>query len=253
MPRLNAFAVLLLAASTLLAKPPGSYPLGWLRIQGGPLNESNSEGIKTPTGYGAGLGMWFNRWLGAELDVLTARLKDENDLWEANETHMDLALLFAPPTVDGSWKPYLRLGGGATRLEQPLALVPRTSTRANYVAGLGLQGFLGSHGLVTLEARGTDVRSSTPRTEIQYLVGLGLRWGGKAPAARPYEGSPDLFLQRPLIEKAEPAPGREPAVQPAEPGQNPAVQPAEPGKNPIIQVTPPGEGPAVPLIQKAEP
>lgn len=247
MRRPNGFTFILLAASTLLAKPPDTYPNGWLRIQGGALNQSNAEGIKNSTGYGAGFGMWFNRGVGWELDALAARLKDKDNLWQANETHLDLTLLFAPPTMDGSWKPYLRLGGGSSKLDQPLALVPRASTRANYVAGLGFQGFLGSHGLFTLEARGTSVRSSTARTELQYLAGLGLRWGGgtasaSAPAPAPEETGRDLFPQRPVIEKVEPAPDHAPAVQPAEPGQVPA-----------IQATPPGEGPALPLIQKAEP
>jgi hypothetical protein len=240
---LNGFAFILLAASTLLAKPPDSYPFGWLRVQGGPLNESNAPGIKKTTGMGAGFGMWFNRGVGWELDTLSARLKDKDGLWQADETHLDLSLLFAPPGADGSWKPYLRLGGGTSKLAQPLALVPRSSSRANYVGGLGLQGFLGSHGLVTLEVRSTSVRSSTARSEMQYLVGLGLRFGGAGQAATPpSEASPDLFPQRPLIEKVQPAPGGEPAVQPTQPGENPAVQ-----------VTPQGEGPALPLIQKVEP
>jgi hypothetical protein len=245
MRRLNGFAFLLLAAATLPAKPPDSYPFGWFRVQGGSLTENNSPGIKKTSGYGAGFGMWFNRGVGWELDGLAARLKDQAGLWQANENHLDLSLLFAPPAAEGSWKPYLRLGGGTSRLDQPLSLVPRSSTRPNYVAGLGTQVFLGSVGLFTLEARGASVRSRTARTEMQYLVGLGLRFGGggggtSAPA--PANLDRDLFPQRPLIEPAGPEAGRDPVVQPAAPGEGPAVQ-----------VAPADGGSSRPLIQKAEP
>lgn len=255
MRRLSGSAFLLLAAATLTARPPDTYPLGWLRIQGGPLVQNNSACIKQSVGYGAGLGMWLNRGVGWELDALAGRLKDKDDRWQASETHLDLSLLFAPPAAAGSWKPFLRLGGGASKLEQPLALVARTSTRANYVGGLGVQAFAGSHGLVTLEIRNTSVRSTTPRTELQYLVGLGLRWGGGGGGrSAPAPAGGELFPQRPAIEPARPGQGQAPAVQPAPPpkGQEPAVQPAPPGPGPAVRPAPAGQGPAQPLVRKAE-
>jgi hypothetical protein len=262
MHRLIGMPLLLLAA-VLPAATPG-YPATWLRVQGGLLRESNSPCLKQASGYGAGIGMWLNRGVGWELDALSARLKDKDGLWTARELHLDLSLLFAPP-ADGAWKPFLRLGGGASRLDQPLALVPRASTRANVLGGVGLMGLVGAHGLLSLEARGTSVRTTTPRSELQYLVGLGLRWGGRAaPAAGP-DGR-DLFPQRPLVEPAGPGPGTEPAVrpavpapdrapavQPAAPGQGPAVQPAPRGQGSTVQPAPRGQGPALPLVRKPEP
>ena len=252
MPALNRLALLLLAAPALLAAPPAGFPVTWARLQGGSLTENNSDCIKHTVGYGAGVGQWLTSLAGWELDAVTGQLKDKAGLWKANEVHLDLSLLLAPPT-DWNVKPFLRAGGGVSQLDQPLALVPRSSTRANYVGGLGLQMFFGEHGLATLEVRGMTVRTSVARGEMQALVGIGLRFGGAAAAPARGQAEAGLPPPRPMIERVQPAPGQAPAVQPVPPasGRAPAVQPAPPAQGAPVRPAPPAPGP--PPVQKVGP
>jgi hypothetical protein len=256
MHRWTGPALLLLAAPALLAEPPGYGPFSWAQVQAGTLNQNNSACIKNSVGFGGAVGAWVGPSLGWEVSVLSASLKDQPGWWTARELHLDGSLLLAPENATGTWRPFLRGGLGASKLQAPLTLVPRDSTRLNLMAGAGVQAYFGTSGLATLEARGVNVRTMVPRTEVQLLAGLGFRWGGGTSAGTG-RTEPSLPLPEPPppVEQRQPEPGDQgPAVQPAPPslpGQGPSVQPAPPspsGQGPSVQPappSPPGQGPAV--------
>ena len=253
MRRLNGLA-LVLATSALVAMGPDDGSRAWIQIQGGLVTQPSSSGIGSEPGFGLGLGWQSTGLWGWEASLLEASLKGQTGHWKARETHLDGSILLDPFVPSGAWRPFLRAGVGGSSLHSPLSLSLRSSTRLNLVAGLGTQYLFGGRGLGTLELRSMSVRSSVPRTEVQFLLGLGWRWGTHtgpgpmAPADRPFPGpGPEPWVQ-PL-----PAPGPGPWVRPVpgsdqvpihrdpapEQGQGPWVRPVDPEPGPkVIQPAP---------------
>ncbi|WP_306591580.1 OmpA family protein [Geothrix sp. 21YS21S-4] len=226
----NLIVLSCLAALPLSADPaPPLERFGWAQVQGAFLSQENSACVKDATGFGLGIGHWVSPRWGWELSYLNARLEREGNLWKAKEDHLDATALFRPFLATGRWIPFLRAGAGASRLESPLSLTDRATTRLNLMAGVGTQVLFGSQGLGSLEVRAVTVETSTRRQEFQALVGFGVRWGAPvAVAAAVVPAAP------PTPEPA-PAPAPEPVVAPAPP---PAPEPAPVVPAPALVVAP---------------
>lgn len=253
MRRLNGLA-LVLATSALVAMGADDGSRTWIQVQGGLVTQQPSSDIGSEPGFGLGWGRQSAGLWGWEASLLEASPKGQTGHWTARETHLDGSILLDPFVPSGAWRPFLRAGAGGSNLQSPLSLSLRSSTRLNLVTGLGAQYLFGERGLGTLELRSMNVRSSVPRTEVQFLLGLGWRWGthaGPGPVApedRPFPGPGPAPWVQPL-----PAPGPEPWVVPVpgsdqapirrDPdsgqGEGPRVRPADPGPGPkVIQPAP---------------
>ncbi len=223
--RLPSKLMFLLAVSVLAAGGPATHgPDGWVQGQLALLSQENSACMKDSLGIGLGGGQWvWPRW-GWEATFLHSRLEPTSRLWKAHEDHLDATALFRPFLDTGRWIPFLRAGVGASRLQNPLSISGATTTRLNLLAAAGTQVLFGPRTLGTLELRTTTVESSSRRQELAALVGLGYRFGGRAPAA--------------------PAPVNAPAP---EPQPTPALPP-EPLPKPSVStvVVPPPPAPVAP-------
>jgi len=202
---------LALVCSALAAWPPDDGRRAWLLVQGGRVSQQNASGIGSAPAFGLSLGRQVTVLWSWEASLLQASPRDQAGLWKARETHFDGSVLLDPFPTSGAWRPYFRAGLGGSSLQSPLSLSLRSSTRMNLVAGLGGQYLFGDRGLGSLEVRSMSIRTYQPRTEVQLLLGLGLRWGastGQGPVVpddRPFPGSGPA----PLVQRA-PEPG--PAV-----------------------------------------
>ena len=173
--RLLNGSVLILASSVLMAQQPMPEVRTWAQVQGGLATQHNAPCIKDEPAFGGGVGQWLGPRWGWEASLLEASLQDRAGLWTAREVHLDGSVLLAPFPSTGAWRPFLRAGLGGTRLPSPLSLGPGATTRLNLAGGVGAQYTFRQHGLFSLEARSTSVRSQDARTEFQFLLGFGLR------------------------------------------------------------------------------
>ena len=180
----------------------------WVQLQGGAAVPRFADCLKTAPAFGLAAGQWLTPRWGWQAALLAASPRDSAGQWQARELHLDGSVLFGPFSLSGPIRPFLEAGLGASRLDNPLSLGPGTTTRLNLVSGLGVQWALGGHGLATLEARAADIYSVVPRTEVQGLMGLGLRWGAQGrPAPR--------ALPPPVAPLPEPEPAPQPRPLPA--------------------------------------
>ena len=172
---------LLLALPCHCAQAPS-----WVELQGGVAVPRFADCLKTSPAFGLAEGQWVSPRWGWEVGLLAASPRDSAGRWKAWELHLDALALYAPFSLSGPVKPFLEAGLGASRLDNPLSLGPGSTTRLNLMGGLGAQASLGSHLLVSLETRAADIYTLAPRTELQALLGIGLRWGaGPGPAPQP--------------------------------------------------------------------
>lgn len=223
--------MLLAACSTASLWADTDHPK-WVQVQLAHLTQENSACMKDSTGFGLGLGSWFKPRWGWEGTYLRSQLEPTSQLWKASEDHLDATLLYRPFLQTGRWVPFLRAGAGFSRLENPLSLNGSASTRMNLLVGAGTQVLLGARSLGTLELRSTTVESSTRRQELEALVGVGVRWGGSAPAR---------------LVAPSPVPAPAPAPAPAAPPPAPvAVQAPAPLPAPVVAPVPePAPAPVV--------
>jgi len=213
-PKLPLLALLAVAG---LSAAPNTPPkdFSWVQGQLAFLSQENSACVKDSTGFGLGLGQWFNPRWGWEATFLHSQLEQQQGLWKASEDHLDGSLLFKPFTLETSrWIPFLRVGAGFSRLENPLSLSARTSTRLNLMAGAGTQYLFGDQTLGTLELRSVSVESSARRQEIQLLAGVGYRWGGTRKYVPPPAPAPEPIPVAVVVPAPAPAPAPEPVRAP---------------------------------------
>ncbi len=237
MRTLVALSCLLTLPALAVAPPDATADFHWAQGQLAFLSQENSACVKDSLGFGLGLGHWFRPRWAWEATFLHSRLEREGGLWKANEDHLDGSALFRPFLDTGRWIPFVRLGAGVSRLENPLSLSGSTTTRMNLMVGVGTQVVLGARSMGSLELRSTTVETSARRQEFAALVGFGFRWGAPAPLA-----------------VSGPAPMPEPAPQPTPPTPEPApVAPPvpQPAPAPVLPPPPPptahvdtGTGPA---------
>lgn len=208
---MRTFAALscLLSMSTLVAAPSDSpATFTWGQVQWARLSQQNSACTKDTNGLGVGAGQWFQPRWGWEATYLRSELEPTTNLWKASEDHLDATVLFRPFLDTGRWIPFVRVGAGASRLENPISLSANTTTRLNLMVGAGTQVLLGAQGLGSLELRSVTVESSTRRQELEALVGVGFRWG--APTRMKAVAVPPAPEPEPL-----PAPVPPPTPEPA--------------------------------------
>lgn len=227
---------LILGVAALAAGEPATY--SWAQLQGGFLRQDNADCVDHASVLGLSGGHWLERLpgFGWEATYAQSRLEGFSGLWKAKEQHLDGGVLYRPWVPRGGWVPFLRAGLGFSRLEAPLSLSGSDSTRLNLQAALGAHVPLGQRFLGSLELRGTSIRTSTVRTEVALLAGVGLRWGRTAPVP-----------PAPIPASAEPAPEAAPKVEPApmpEPAPVPVSVPepapiAPPDPQPAPQPPPP--------------
>ena len=142
------------------AEPPATFD--WAQVQVAALSQQNSACMKDSTGFGLGVGQWFQpRWgrphWGWEALYLHSRLEPTTQLWKANEDHLDATALYRPFLWTGRWIPFLRAGAGVSQLKSPLSLTGSSTNRLNLVGAIGTQVLLGRRGLGSLELRSTTV------------------------------------------------------------------------------------------------
>ncbi|NWJ40415.1 MAG: OmpA family protein [Geothrix sp.] len=226
--------MLALAANLSAAGPVApAQEFNWVQGQLAYLSQQNSACMKDSPGFGLGGGQWFMPRWGWEATFLHGRLEPTSRLWKANEDHLDATALFRPLLDTGRWIPFLRAGVGASRLQNPLSLSGATTTRLNLLAAAGTQVILSPRALGTLELRTTTVESSTRRQELAALVGLGYRWGGKAPAAPAPVVAP-APESKPTPAPVPPPTAPEPVVvPPPAPAPAPAAPPPPPVPEPV--------------------
>ena len=222
-----------LLAVSALAAAPATQPqeFSWAQGQLAHLTQQNSACMKDSLGFGLGAGSWFKPRWGWEATYLHSRLEPTSHLWKASEDHLDATALYRPFQDTGRWIPFLRAGAGLSRLQNPLSLTGSSATRLNLIAAAGTQVILGPRSLGSLELRSTTVETSTRRQELAALVGLGYRWGGKAPVTPAPAPLPAPAIQPapvPLPPPPPPAPVVVPAPAPMPVPPPPAPEPAPP-------------------------
>jgi len=175
----------LLAATALVAQQPADGLRDWVQVQGGVVTQHNADCIANEPVFGLGAGRWQSAYWGWEINGLRTSLENTAGTWKARETHGDVSVLADGLGWTGAWRPFLRGSVGLSNVQAPLALTSQASTRLNLAAGLGVQYFFSPRGLVSMEARTTEVRTRISRSEETLLLGLGYRFGGsrtQAPA-----------------------------------------------------------------------
>lgn len=165
-------------ASALTAAPPAPEPSRWAQLQLARLEQRNSDCVESSPGYGAGYGAWLTPQWGWEATWLHGSLEDTKGLWKAKEDHFGATALYAPWAKHGRWTPFLRLGLGASLLDNPLSLTGKSGTFLHFAFGAGTQVELRPKLLGTLEVRSVSVDTRTRRQEIALLAGLGWCWRG---------------------------------------------------------------------------
>ena len=242
--------------SLLLVALPLSAPLGaaelesserytWIEVQAGYIGQENSNCIENTTALGLAGGQWVLPTWGWEVSALSDKLKDKAGLWKAREDHYDASALYSPFGVQGSWRPYARVGVGYSHLQAPASLSSTATMRTNLALGAGTQLLFGQRGLASLEGRYMNLQTATRRSEYQLVAGVGLRWGKPvAPQVIPASGptSDPVVEPTPLVEP-------DPVVVPVplEPPAQPEVKVVEPALVPA----PESQGPTTIVLSDA--
>lgn len=228
--RIHLLTFLVAAGATLAAQAP---VFSWGRGEVGLVNQNNADCVKNAPGFGLGVGHWYNARWGSELYYVHTRIENKAESWKAGEDHLDVSALYRPFQGWGSWVPFLRAGVGGSRLQAPLGLSTKPTTRLNGMIGAGVQVLLGPSGLGTAELRSATVESSQRRQELQLMVGGGWRFGRPAPA--------------PAAAPPPPARVEAPAPPPPPPPPPPAPEPPkapEPAPAAVVPPPPPPPAPA---------
>jgi outer membrane protein OmpA-like peptidoglycan-associated protein len=209
----------ILACSAFVAQRAGAEVPTWAQFQAAHLAQHYSECLAGASGAGLAVGQWRTPRWGWEAGILDATVRDQAGSWKARETQLNVGVLHAPWVPGGPLRPFLEAGLGASRLGSPLSLGPATTTKLNLHGGLGVQFQFQDHGLASLEARAVSIRTYDPRTELQVVLGLGLRWGHESQPQPLREAvaapSPEPELAPPLA--AVPALAPPEAIEPVPP------------------------------------
>ena len=231
----TALVLLLVAAGGLLQAQEGTK---WIALQGAYITQDGKwRGIETKDnlGLGLGLGGWLtDRW-GLEGSFLTTDLKSKNltPRQKGSETHGFASALFNLNPGVNPFYPYLRAGLGASKVADPWSQTDKSTTRFQYHAGVGVQGFIAEHLMASAEARVVRIETKSSRTEYMALLGLGYRWGAATPAAVEPPPPP------PAVEEVK-------AVEPPPPPPPPIVEEVKP-----VVVAPPPPPPAKIVLDQA--
>ena len=200
------------------------------------VRDRDCDCLKPSLGPGLGAGDWFSPRWGAELDLLTTRVRNNLGGATARESEGLVSLLLDLDPGSRRWAPYLKAGAGAARVGAPLSLGPGTTTRFAYDGAAGAQWPLGRSGQASLEARAVTIDTRARRTELQAVLGLGLRWGGHPAPPVPEAPRPEP-PQPPPPPPPPPAPTPPPAPPPPLPPP-PPPQPPPPGKFVLDEAVP---------------
>jgi len=228
--RMDKGVLFFLLTATLAAGDPALPPPGWIQAKAALVKPDTCNCIKDLTEVGLGAGMWFTPRWAAELDYLQGTLKSQRTTARSDEKLVMGSLLFGLNPDGRMWFPYLRAGLGGAEIGSPYSLGPVTRTRLAFLGGVGVQGALGDHVITSLEVRATTIETQVSRTEKAAILGLGVRWGERAPVA----------AQAPFPAPAPaPVPAPEPAPKPAPAAPPPVVAPPAPAPAPVVIPPPP--------------
>lgn len=214
--RKTALALLLAASAGVVQAQEGTK---WIGLQGAYITQDGKwRGIEIKDRFAAGLaaGAWLtDRW-GLEGSFLTTELKSDNrsPQLKGDETHGFVSGLFNLNPGENTFYPYLRAGLGMSRLDEPWSQKNDSTTRMQYHAGIGVQGFFAEHLFTNLEARAVHVASHNDRTELMAIAGIGYRWGGASQtAALPPPPPPAVVEEAPPVAATPPPPPPPPVVE----------------------------------------
>lgn len=220
-----ALLSLALASGALMASDDQA-DFRWLQFQGGITDHrTNNRNARQPA-IGFGVGTWINGGLGLEASGLLTNV--DYGYGKSKEAHAAASVLLNPFHTPQSFRPFLRLGLGATTIGSPLSGTGSHTTRLSGVVGLGVQILLGDQMFASLEGRLVQVESQVSRKEGQALAGIGLRWSNRKPVVAPPPAPVIVYTPAPAPEvvyvPAPPAPAPAPVVV-YTPAPAPAVVP----------------------------
>ncbi len=174
-----AILTLALAAGSLAAEEDrGDFR--WLQVQAGVTDHRTKNPEHQQPAIGFGVGTWVNGNLGLEASGLYTHVN--YGYGNAKEAHALASVLINPFHTPNTFRPFLRLGLGATTIGSPISGTGSHTTRLSGAVGLGIQVLLGDQMFASLEARLVQIESQVSRKEGQALAGIGLRWGNRKPA-----------------------------------------------------------------------
>lgn len=215
-----AFLSLALASGALVAQDNSNKDdFSWMQIQGGVTDHRTKNLGHQQPAIGFGVGDWVSPHVGFEASGLFTRVKYSNT-FRGNETHAFGSVLINPFQTPNTFRPFLRLGVGATTLGSGLSGTGTYTTRLSGVVGLGIQALLGDQMFASLEGRLVQVESQVSRKEGQALAGIGIRWSHRKPVVAAPAPAPQIVYV--------PAPAPEPVV----------VYKTEPAPAPVVVYTP---------------
>ena len=207
-----AFLSLALASGVLVASD-NQDDFRWIQIQGGITDHRTKNPDHQQPAIGFGVGTWVNGHWGLEASGLYTHVN--YGFGSSKEAHGTASVLFNPFRTPQTFRPFLRLGVGATTIGSPLSGVGHRTTRLSGVLGLGVQILLGDQIFASAEGRLVQVESQVSRKEGQALVGIGLRWGNRQPVVAAPAPPPPAPEPPPPVVIVVPAP--EPIPAPAPP------------------------------------
>jgi OOP family OmpA-OmpF porin len=194
----HAFLALTLASGALVASD-NQDDFRWLQVQGGVTDHRTKNPDHQQPAIGFGVGTWINGNYGLEASGLYTNVN--YGFGKSKEAHATASLLINPFHTPQTFRPFLRLGLGATTIGSPISGTGSHTTRLSGVVGLGVQMLLGDQLFATLEGRLVQIESQVSRKEGQALAGIGIRWGNKprvivvaAPAPPP---PPPIIIEAP--------------------------------------------------------
>jgi len=170
---------LALASGSLMASDDQD-DFRWLQIQGGITDHRTNNPNHQQPAIGFGVGTWLNGRVGLEASGVYTNVDYGHG--KSKEAHAFGSVLINPFHTPQTFRPFLRLGLGATTIGSPLSGTGTHTTRLSGVVGLGAQVLLGDQMFFSLEGRLVQIESMVSRKEGQALAGIGLRWGKRSPA-----------------------------------------------------------------------
>lgn len=202
----SAFLSLALASGALMASDDQA-DFRWLQVQGGITDHrTNNRDARQPA-VGFGVGTWINGGLGLEASGLYTNV--DYGYGKSKEAQAHASVLLNPFHTPQSFRPFLRLGLGATTIGSPLSGTISHTTRLSGVVGLGVQILLGDQMFASLEGRLVQVESRVSRKEGQALAGIGIRWSNRKPVVAPPPAPVVVYTPAPapeVVYVAAPAP-----------------------------------------------
>jgi outer membrane protein OmpA-like peptidoglycan-associated protein len=171
-----AILTLALASGALMASDDKD-DYRWMQVQGGITDHRTKNPGHQQPAIGFGVGTWINGHWGLEASGLYTHVDYGHG--SSKEAHGLASVLFNPFDTPATFRPFLRLGAGATTIGSPLSGTGSHTTRLSGAVGLGFQVLLGDQMFASLEGRLVQIESQVSRKEGQALAGIGLRWGKK--------------------------------------------------------------------------